>query len=148
MRRRRLAPRSPKCAPSPSGRAPSPAWMAWSSASNTSWRTRTPLTNSAAMSLPKMANAVPTHLQDTRGKTGGWWHLGLISLSLSVDVQTDQRLFAPQSDLLCRTRSQEHHGSPCSDEEVSVQSIPRDPAVPAQLLQPSRDARSGRGGLL
>lgn len=31
------------------------------------------------MSLPKMVNAVPTLLQDMRGKTGGWWHLGLIS---------------------------------------------------------------------
>lgn len=57
-------------APLASGHAPSPAWMAWTSASSMSWRTRMHRTSSAATSRPRTASAVPTRLQSTTGRMG------------------------------------------------------------------------------
>lgn len=56
----------------PRDHALSPASKAWSTASNTFWRTRMHRTSSATMSLLKMASVAPMLHQRLRGKMGEW----------------------------------------------------------------------------
>lgn len=107
-----------------SDRARSPGWTAWSSASNTFWRTGTPHTSSAATSLPRTASAARMLHRGWRGKTGEWRStLSGTSVSLETNTKLNLSPTVLQSDVLCGACSQECHGTPSSDEKATFQSV-------------------------
>lgn len=79
-----FGPRSPRCARLSRDRALCPVWTAWSFASNTSWRTKMPPTNSVITCPPRTANAALMPPRRATGKTGGW--------NICSDCDTGKRL--------------------------------------------------------
>lgn len=130
-----FGPRSPRCARLSRDRALCPVWTAWSFASNTSWRTKMPPTNSVITCPPRTANAALMPPRRATGKTGGW----NICSDWGVTQANGWCLnYVLQSDILCRACSQECHGDACTDEETAVQPLPWEASVSAQRVQPPR----------
>lgn len=125
--------RSPRRVRFPKDPALCLAWTAWSSASNTSWRTKTPPTNSAIMFPPKMANAVLMPPQRATGKMGGW-NICTDWLRCDAGKRLTCEFFFLQSNILCRACSQECHGDAGTDEETAMQPLPWDTSVSAQWV--------------
>lgn len=128
-----FGPRSPRHVRLPRDPALCPTWTAWSSASNTSWRTKTPPTNSVIMCPPRTANAALMPLRRVTGRTGGWNICPNWGVTWTNGWCVNSVL---QSDILCRACSQECHGNACADDETAVQPLSWDASVSAQRVQP------------